>query len=78
MSQTCLDCARAEWRLTKAGKLHPDGSGRCLWVLDPILLPKAFFYVGRILNEVPKPNGGFIERKTPYSDCPQFSKKDTI
>ena len=34
MSQTCLDCARAKWNVTNAGRLHPNGEGQCTWILD--------------------------------------------
>jgi hypothetical protein len=76
MSQTCLDCALASWSVTKNGRLHPDGSGRCMGAMERLSLPKAFYYVGYRDNQQPLPSGGYLDRRKPYTDCPQFQQKE--
>lgn len=61
MSNICMTCKFADWKRTAAGRLHPDGQGRCRWQMPEITLPKAFYYVG--YHSTPKPSGGQIERK---------------
>ena len=66
MTNSCLDCVFAEWERTKAGHLHPSADGRCTFPIQPIVLPRAFYFVGGI----PAPAGGWINRKEPKTDCP--------
>lgn len=63
MSKRCDGCAFAEWRRTAAGRLHPDKSGRCNYLIaNPLNLSvPAAFYWGAFYPP-PKPNGGYIER----------------
>ena len=55
----CNGCKYAEWKLTKNGKLHPSGEGRCNYLkLHPLdfNIPAAFYL------EKPRISGGNIER----------------
>ena len=68
----CLDCIRATWKRAADGKrLHPDGTGKCVWKMPEIVLPAAFYYLGS-RDIPPAPLGGFINRKRPYEDCPAW------
>lgn len=40
---TCIGCRYARWERTKAGRLHPDGTGTCEW------RPAAVPVVGRVV-----------------------------
>lgn len=67
----CTGCAFAKWQLTKAGKLHPSGDGRCTWFdanLSDQQVPPVFYYLscppGR-RQHIPEPCGGFINRREP-------------
>lgn len=65
---TCDNCTYAEWTRTKAGRLHPDKSGRCKWLVErglDLRLPVAFYWPGWSLGE-PRPAGGFITRGKPH------------
>lgn len=59
----CRGCKFAKWDVTKAGKLHPSGSGRCMWQYPEIQLPASMYFVGRSPGDSPKPCGGQIDRK---------------
>lgn len=63
MSNPCLTCAFAMWRKTAAGRMHPDGTGRCTWQMPEITLPKSRYYVGHRERSIPQPQGGYIEKK---------------
>ena len=76
MKNSCLNCAKAKWKVTAAGRLHPNGSGVCVWKYPDIKIPKAFYWVSGIVGG-PKPSGGFIDRKTPQIDCPLFHPKES-
>lgn len=68
----CTTCARASWRRTAAGRLHPSGDGFCKWEMPEIVVPACRYYLsGRAPQMVPKPNGGHINRREPHkaSDC---------
>jgi len=75
---SCLNCKFAEWRRTANGRLHPDQTGRCRWVMPDIKIPSAFYWNGFIgRKEVPAPcGGGFIERDLPHADCPTWEAKE--
>ena len=62
MANPCMTCALADWKRTAAGRLHPDGSGKCLWRMPTITLPKSRYYLGFRENAIPQPHGGGIER----------------
>jgi hypothetical protein len=69
-SDSCLNCANADWYRTKTGKLHPNGQGKCTWKMPVIEIPKAFYYMYE-KRTVPSPTfGGAIDRKDPHTDCP--------
>lgn len=73
----CTTCGLAVWKKTKAGKLHPSGDGRCGWKMPVIVLPASFYYSGFSdrRREVVPPDGGYIERHSPYTDCPTWMEK---
>ena len=63
MTTTCDDCIYAEWRRTKAGRLHPSKEGKCTRLIKHPLdmrIPAAFYWGG--WDNVPTPSGGYIER----------------
>ena len=60
---TCVGCAYAEWERTNNGRLHPAGSGRCLYFKrNPRdqRLPAAFYWP---FLTPPTLNGGWINRR---------------
>jgi hypothetical protein len=67
-----MTCMYAEWKKTAAGRLHPSGTGKCLWPMPTITLPKSRYYSGdgRV---VPRPWGGMIERKD-ESECSAYEE----
>jgi hypothetical protein len=68
----CLTCKHAVWRKTKAGRLHPDGDGKCMYIVPIPALPAAMWwgYWGRV---DPSISGGAISRRPfnqgLYSEC---------
>lgn len=69
----CDDCAYARWKRTAAGRLHPDKSGKCGFVIPTITLPAAFWWPGWGERE-PRPAGGYIERgKDLRKECPLYT-----
>ena len=56
----CTHCRFADWKRTKAGKLHPSGDGLCKYQYSVHELPASMQWVGGI---APKPIGGQISRK---------------
>jgi hypothetical protein len=67
--KNCNKCKHAEWERTKAGKLHPSGSGLCMypWKMPP--LPASKYFIGGD----PKPYGGYVSRKEELKkDCVYF------
>jgi hypothetical protein len=72
--KSCLKCAYADWKLTKAGKLHPSGAGRCTYPWEPPPLPASMYWIGRI---TPEPCGGYIYRKDKLKEhCACFELVD--
>jgi hypothetical protein len=68
--KNCTHCKYADWKRTAAGRLHPDGSGKCTfpWKMPP--LPAAFYWLGA---GQATPYGGFIERKREHKEhCPHY------
>ena len=59
----CDGCKYADWRRTSNGRLHPDKSGRCVYLREHPLnlkVPAAFYWTS--WSQEPNPSGGFIER----------------
>lgn len=82
ITNSCQDCAFADWEQTSNGRRHPSGDGRCQWTVPSISLPKAFRYLVRgdrmTENAIPQPDGGWIGWHEPHTDCPAWeSKKGT-
>ena len=65
----CTQCRFADWKRTKAGKLHPSGDGRCKFQYSVPELPASmFWFPGK-----PEPKGGQISRKRQlHRDCAAF------
>lgn len=74
--KTCLNCALAKWDRTATGRLHPSGNGRCLWVMDKIAIPRAFYWLSSSQDYFPWPSGGWINRRKPHTDCPLWTAKE--
>lgn len=70
MFSRCDECKHAEWKRTKAGRLHPDRSGKCKAELPGMLLPRAYYWGA--MDIAPKPWGGGIERLAPPEECAFF------
>ena len=77
----CLTCQFALWRVTKAGKKHPDGDGKCGWVIPRIPMPASMQYRW-MPNKgvVPQPENGYITRRLqswdkPITNCPTYEAK---
>lgn len=64
----CDECKYANWKRTKAGKLHPDKAGKCEFLVKPAAVPSAFYYIiDPILH------GGFIYRGEELKrNCPTY------
>lgn len=58
--KNCTDCKHAQWKRTAAGRLHPDGTGRCGYPWKMPALPACTHWIGRC---EPKTFGGYISRK---------------
>jgi hypothetical protein len=59
----CDKCKYAEWELTKAGRLHPSGWGKCTYPYEIPVLPQSMYFVS-----LPRPHGGYIKRKEQLND----------
>jgi hypothetical protein len=71
MTEDCTTCQLARWQRTKTGRLHPSGDGSCSWKgWKEWKIPKAFDYMGH--RRIPLPSGGYINRRTPCTDCPLY------
>ena len=71
MKGDCTTCQHADWQRTKTGRLHPSGTGECLWDdWKEWKLPKAFWYISSKQNV--RPGGGYINRRNPFTDCPFY------
>jgi hypothetical protein len=64
----CLTCKLASWKRTESHKLHPDGSGRCKWVMPVIKLPGSFSWPGFGAGQQLNPIGGWIDRQAQGRD----------
>lgn len=73
--KTCKGCRWAEWKRTAAGKLHPDGYGKCAFPLKIPKLPTAFYWSGYGAGlGTPPISGGVIERHRELRDqCPCYA-----
>ena len=60
----CNGCQFAEWEKTTAGRLHPNGDGKCLYEYVTPKLPGAFYWIGGD----PTPCGGFINRRKEFDE----------
>lgn len=56
----CTKCIHARWRRTSNGRLHPDKSGICSYMVGIPELPAAFYWQGVAGN--PPIYGGSIYR----------------
>jgi hypothetical protein len=67
----CNGCKYADWKRTSKGRLHPDKTGRCTYLIHHPLnlkIPVAYYWGWN--GETPRPSGGFIERdKDLNRDC---------
>jgi len=72
MEQNCLNCKYAKWKRDTSNKLHRDGGGKCSWEMPIIIIPKAYYFVGYPNHQLPKPGGGFIDRRRPETNCPAW------
>lgn len=75
----CLTCTRADWHKTAAGRLHPDGQGKCVWTPPHIPTPAAWNWghgFGTTRRQ-PIPEWGSIERKTlwPVAECETYERR---
>jgi len=57
--KNCTGCKYAEWEKTKANRLHPSGSGRCMYKYKIPQLPASMYWTH---DTGPRPYGGFINR----------------
>lgn len=79
---SCLDCGLAQWKMTSSGRKHPDGSGKCGWNgWEEFRLPHAFKdyhnYDKDRVGYMRRPDGGYIDRKSPHKNCPFYQKPIT-
>ena len=58
--KTCNGCKYAEWKKTKAERLHPSGDGMCRYPYKVPQLPESQHWVS---GSPPAPAGGFINRR---------------
>lgn len=66
----CEGCRFALWKRTKAGRLHPDGSGQCEYALKEIQIPAAKYWLNK-----PLLGGGYISRHEPLKrPCGLFQR----
>lgn len=70
--KNCKGCKHASWNRTAAGKLHPNGDGRCSIKIKLPPLPASFFWITD-----PNPSGGWISRKRDLKDhCAYYARED--
>ena len=62
----CIGCKLAQWKKTEKGRLHPDGSGQCMYVVELPKLPASMAWSWSFYGEPPKPRGGGINRHIPH------------
>jgi len=71
--KTCVGCTYAEWKRTKAGRLHPSGDGMCRYKYKVPQLPQSMYWIG---NE-PSPAGGYINRREKFKDhCAYYQRAE--
>lgn len=69
--KNCTNCVFADWKRKADGKLHPSGDGQCTREVKMPELPQAFYWA----FPVPRPCGGYINRKRDLSDhCVYFAR----
>ena len=69
--KNCNDCIYAEWKRTKAGRLHPSGDGRCTYPIKIPKLPPCYYFL-----HYPNPLGGYINRRTELKEhCTYYQQK---
>lgn len=72
--KTCNGCRYARWDRTKAGRLHPNGYGRCQYKWEMPALPASMYWIGR----PPSPLGSLIERREQLKDhCPYWAREES-
>lgn len=66
---TCINCRFAKWDRTANGRLSPTGSGRCIWQMPELKIPKCKYFHAPLI-----PSGGHIDRHdlAHYADCPAW------
>ena len=70
----CTHCKHADWDMTKAGRLHPSGEGRCTFPVKILPLPASMFW--RNESPYPRHGGGLINRNVELTDhCVYFARK---
>jgi len=69
----CMNCKYADWERTAAGRLHPNGDGKCTAPINLPQLPKAFYWYGSL----PLGGGGFISRKMieKFEGCQRWQRE---
>jgi hypothetical protein len=71
--KNCLHCKHADWKRTKAGKLHPSGEGRCKYPWKMPKLPASMYWIGQ---SAPEPFGGRISRNCDMKEhCAYFERE---
>jgi len=68
--KNCNGCEFANWKRTKAGRLHPSGVGHCTYQVPEPELPASMYWVSkRFLC-----GGSINRRKTFEKDCPTYKE----
>ena len=66
--KSCVGCKYAKWEMTKAGKLHPSGRGKCTFEVKIPQLPACRSWLSS-----PLLLGGSINRREQLRlDCPYY------
>lgn len=73
--KTCDDCAYAQWRRTKAGRLHPNKDGKCKYPWASPALPNSA--PALMHRDKSPPEGWYIWRGHEFQDrCPYWARKE--
>ena len=65
----CNHFRYADWKRTKAERLHPSGDGRCTFPIKEPTLPAAYYFLSGY-----KPYGGGINRRNEFDEhCPTWA-----
>lgn len=61
----CLTCKLADWKRTAAGRIHPNGQGKCAWTPPYIPTPAAWAWNATWSRKgrQPVPEWGQIDRR---------------